>query len=359
LLPVRQPGDPATLSSDIVAGDLILTMPLFAGRRLANETREADYLSRAAADRFVRTRQELVYEVSSLFYRILAQRHVIASLEFSRTAIDEHIRRVQALIEARKAAPVDLLRTEVRRADLDQRLMQERSALVLQHRYLAGMLGVKDGGDTLSLRGDLETGTAEAVDIGADLEALRAAGLDNRGDVLAARRAVKAQAHRVAAERGARWPAVSLFGTYGVRWAAGETIGAGNEIDDLGRIGFSLDLSIFEGGRIGARIREENAELEALRARLRAVELRAGLEVESALLDVRTSSERIEALRTALEQASESLRIERRRYELGAGTVVDVLDAQSALLETETNYYRALAERGAAVARLRLAIGEE
>jgi len=43
-------------------------------------------------------------------------------------------------------------------------------------------------------------------------------------------------------------------------------------------------------------------------------------------------------------QAEESPRIEREKYDLGKGSITDVLDAQSALLDSQTNYYRALAD---------------
>jgi outer membrane protein TolC len=44
---------------------------------------------------------------------------------------------------------------------------------------------------------------------------------------------------------------------------------------------------------------------------------------------------------------------------LGKGAIVDVLDAQDALLESQTSFYRALADYNIAVAQLHLAVGEE
>jgi RNA polymerase sigma-70 factor (ECF subfamily) len=62
---------------------------------------------------------------------------VIESLEFSRKALQEHLTRVQDLIAAQKAAKVDQLRTEVRIADLKQRLAQEHNVVAVQQRVLA------------------------------------------------------------------------------------------------------------------------------------------------------------------------------------------------------------------------------
>jgi outer membrane protein TolC len=118
-----------------------------------------------------------------------------------------------------------------------------------------------------------------------------------------------------------------------------------------------VDIPIFEGGRIEARVRQESARLLAARERLRRLELQVQLDVETAVLNIGSSAQRVEATEKAIEQAKESLRIERQKYELGKGSITDVLDAQSALLDSQTNYYRALADYNTALAQYRLATG--
>jgi outer membrane protein TolC len=119
----------------------------------------------------------------------------------------------------------------------------------------------------------------------------------------------------------------------------------------------TLTLPLFEGGRISAKVREEVSALGAAQERLRKLNLQIRQEVETAVLDVSSSTERVKALEKAIEQARESLRVETLKYNLGAGAISDVLDAQAAQLVTETSYYRALADFRIAVARLKLAMG--
>lgn len=106
-----------------------------------------------------------------------------------------------------------------------------------------------------------------------------------------------------------------------------------------------------------AKVEEERATLAAAQERLRKLELQIRTDVETAVLEVRSSSERVKSLSKAIEQARESLRIERQKYDLGMGSMTDVLDAQSALLQAETNYYRAMADFRTALARLDFATG--
>ena len=120
-----------------------------------------------------------------------------------------------------------------------------------------------------------------------------------------------------------------------------------------------MTLPLFEGGRITAKVREEIAVLAAAQERLRKLNLQIRQEVETAVLDINASLARVKALAKALEQARESLRVESLKYDLGSGTIIDVLDAQAAQLATETNYFRALADFRTAMAKLTLVVGGE
>jgi outer membrane protein TolC len=270
----------------------------------------------------------------------------------------EHLGRLDQLIAARKAARVDRLRTEVRLADLAEALVRERNLLAVRHRVLASLIGAEGGGESLQITGELSIPGDPPLP---DLEAALAAALERRSDRRAARAALEAQAKTVEAARGAHWPTVFLQGAYGGRWAPdpAERPGGASRAEDVGRVGLVAELPIFEGGGIEARVRQEQARLRASRERLRALELRVGLEVETAVLNVASSTERVRATEKSIEQARESLRIEREKYDLGKGSITDVLDAQAALLGAETNRYRALADHETAQAQLRLATGEE
>ncbi len=358
LEPVTTPGEPGVVTRDLFSGDLVLSMPLFAGGRIISRIKAADLLKLASEHQLARTREELVYNVSSVFFGILAQGHVIESLAFSVETLEHHAQRVEALIAEAKAARVDLLRTEVRLAELRQQWLQEKGVLDIHHRLLANLMGMEDRRDALALEGGLSVDDEpETMDVVIALG--RAWG--QRDDYLAARAALEAQARNVDAARGGRWPTVAFQGSYGGRWAVNPTTrpeGASTSTD-TGQIGVFMDIPVFDGGRIDARIREEQAKLNAAVDRLRNLQLQIQLDVETALIQVKSSRDRVEVTEKAIALARESLRIEREKYDLGAGTIVDVLDAQAALLESQMSYYRALADYNVAQAQLKLAIGEQ
>ena len=342
-----KPGDPGAWSSNIFSGNVILSLPLFTGGRIINQIRAADLMENAAIHRLSRTKNELIFNVSSTFYAILSQRQVIESLGFSRKTLEEHRKRVQDLIQAQKAAKVDLLRTEVRLADIEQKLLSARNILAIQQRVLANLMGLPqdENAEALHIKGTL------AQPDGADKPAVDTKeALARREDYQAARRKVEGQAVRVDIARAARWPTVMLDAGYGDRWAAGDVNrqNGASESEDFASVGITVGFALFEGGRIEAGVRRERAQLAAAQEDLRNLELRIRLEIQTAVLNVTA----------AHQKAREALRIEREKYEVGKGSITNVLDAQSALLQAETNHTRALTEYNTSVAQLRLATGE-
>jgi len=357
LTPVVSPGEAGVGTRDMFSGDLVLSMPLFTGGSIISRIKAAELLALASEHQLARTREELVYNVSSVFFNILAQGHVIDSLAFSVETLERHAQRIRNLIAEAKAARVDLMRTEVRLAELRQQWLKEKGVLDIQYRVLANLMGVDNQEEKLQLEGRLSADREAEI---ADIETLLARAWGNRDDYLAARAALESQARNVDAARGGRWPAVSFQGSYGGRWAVNPTTRPedASTSAEVGQVGVVMDIPVFDGGRIDAHIREERSKLNAVMDRLRKLQLQIRLEIETAVINVNTSHQRIKATEKAIEQATESLRIEQEKYDLGKGAIVDVLDAQSALLESQTSYYRAMADYNVAQAQLKLATGE-
>ena len=349
LIKPRRPGTREVLefTDQLLSGDIVLSMPLYTGGRLRNQVKAAELLAQSAKEQLSYSRTELVFNVSSVFHSMLGQQEVINSLVFSQKALQEHHKRTQQLLEAQKAARVDLLRTEVRLADIEQQLLRQENVLNIQRFLLASLLGSDRQDASLQIDGELTLTDAPA----SSGEALARA-LANRQDYQSLRSSVGAQQKRLDVARAGRLPEVSVRASYGNRWATDS-----DNHNEVGEVGIFGVIPLFEGGRIAARMRRERSRLRAHKEALRKLQLRIQLEVQTATSNIESTRARIGVTQKAVERAKESLRIEREKYDLGKGAIVDVLDAQSALLDSQTNYYRALADYNTALAQFRLAVG--
>ena len=355
LMPTRYNGEPGVFDRNILRGDLVAKMALYTGGRIAGEAETAGKLSEAEKEKFVRTRDELIYGVTGIYFSILGQQKILTSLGFSQKALEENKKRVAQLYEVQKAAKVDLLRTEVRLSDLNQAILKEENTLAVQKRILFNLMGYETVPE--GVRFDDVAGFPSEILF--DVRQLTESALKNRPDYQAAKTRLEAQALRVATAKSGSLPSVSLVGSYGLRDAPTPADKGKNTraLEDAGSVGIVFSVPLFEGGRVAAKVAEESAILAAARDRLKKLELQIRQETETATLDVLSSSARFRATEKSIEQAKESLRIESLKYELGRGSIMDVLDSQAALLQAETSNCRSCIDYHISMARLKLAVG--
>jgi len=380
-------GEPGMFSSGILAVDILVRMPVFTGGRIRSDISAAELTVMATENRLARTWEELIFNVSSSFYTILGQRKLIESLEFSRQVLTKQRKRVQDMMSVGKSARVDVLRTEVRIADLDQRLVREKSLLEIQRRLLTTLMGVGLDGGPVYPQGGLGLGGPAP-----DLDGSLAMAFSERGDYRAARASLDAQAMKIRAARGALWPKVTLDGAIGMRTATGiddNGVAYTNRLNysaqkaanpppaqypfsllrepwpypdstlPVGSMGVVAEYPIFDGGRIRSQISEQETKFASQQQQLRKLALQIRLDVETAIINVNSARERVFATKKAIEQSEESFRIEQEKYDLGKGSITDVLDAQSAMLVAQSTYYVSLADYNIAVAQLGMATGEK
>lgn len=351
LITPRRPGgqDALDFADELVSGDVVLSMPLYTGGKLKNEIEATELITQSTKYMLFRTRRELVFNVSNVFYSILSQQAVVESLVFSQKALDEHHKRVAELLNAQKAAKVDLLRTEVRLADIEQQLLRARNILNIQRSLLANLLGLDQQDKYLEIEGELTH-----VVFSTSIDPKIAAAVKCRQDYRSLESRATAQQKKLDIAKAGRLPNISLQASYGQRWDANSS-----QDNEVGQVGISIVIPLFEGGRIDAKVRRERSRLRSQKEALRKMQLQIQLELETAVSNIESTGARINVTQKAVEQAKESLRIEREKYDHGKGAIVDVLDAQSAMLDSQKNYYRALAEHNTALAQFRLAIGEQ
>jgi len=356
LSPATQNGEPGAFGPQILGAELAASLPLYTGGRVSAETEAADWSRKAATDQLTRARESLAYQVTAVFYGLLAQDEVLRSLETAVRAMDEQQRAIQALVDAEKAARVDLLRVNVRRAELYERQVRERYNRTVQQRAWAALLGLEDA-IAPEARGTLPTNEPPACPESA---ACMKRALAQRADYRSAQAAVSAAAAAVRAAGASYLPTLSAQASYGLRWMPDPTDPADPSDDraDIGRAGLVLEIPLFDGRLTAAKVAEQKARFDAARERLRKLELQIRFEVETALSDVAAAKERVRTSEQAVGQAEETFRIMKEKYDLGKGTMTDVLDAQTALVTAQTSYARALADLAVADARRKLAIGE-
>jgi outer membrane protein TolC len=252
--------------------------------------------------------------------------------------IAQHRQQAEASIE------LDVIRAQTQLASVYAQIIaarntRDRVQLELLHAInlpLSTTLHLHDSLESLPV-GDLPTDTATAV---------RRA-LANRPDLRAADQRIAATRQSVAAIRAERLPRLRLVGDDGVN--------SNGHRDPLHTYTYALELSIpiFDGALREARLQEQAASVRE--AEVQDADLRSQVEVDvrTALLDLNSAQQQVEAARATVHLANEQIAQARDRLQQGTAGNADVITALLARTNAQTALLDALTS--AQVARVSLA----
>jgi outer membrane protein TolC len=192
--------------------------------------------------------------------------------------------------------------------------------------------------------------------------------LTARPRLAAAQQAEQAAKSSLFGAKAQRLPAIS--GSIGLSYAnntrtVGDIVGIPNPPNEIqtssdgtnwsGQVRASMP--IFSGLAIEGDVRQAKANLLEAENNRRQREIDVTVQVQEAWLTLRVAIQRIEVAREGLISAEEDYKFSKGRYDLGAGTYLDLLTAEVQLAQARTTLVQALADARVAEAGLEFSIG--
>jgi outer membrane protein TolC len=336
-----------------VTGNLILRQALYSGGRIRASRAAARHFSRSAAAAEVSIRQQIQALAEGSFFAVVlaAEFDEVSALALGRARANET--QVAAMHRAGRALEYDLVRARVQIHSLASDSIEVRNRLAMARSEFRRLIGVEPNRE-LDLTGGFDRPTAIPLN---DLEALVGLALQRRPEIQQMNELIRARRLDVDVEKAGIRPELFMVANGQMQLQSDELDFAGEEWRKSWNTGVSLDIPVFDGmlarSKIkGARLEYRKAELEKER-----VVKNIGLEVRQAWLDFRASESRRASQVGVLELAQRGLSLAQSRYVAGAGTQLEVLDAQLMLRQSETDLATAEHDRAVALVRLEQAAG--
>jgi outer membrane protein len=303
---------------------------LFDSFHTQRSVQSADLMRKSSASSAEAVDQKVVFDVVQAYQGVLyAERqveiaqHELETAEALLSSVDDHVKAGLAVESDRMSAQVSV-------AGRKQGLIAAQGDVDLAWAQLGLAMGAPEL-KTSELR-PIEPKTFPKNDLEQELQTA----MKSRHDLAALVEAQSAQAAAASAARLSFGPRVSAYGNWeddrqtlggqgGNNWVTGVQIG--------------LDILPFSKR---AQLAKERATKARVDAQLNAYQQQVRLQVDQAHIQRQTAELSMETARTAIDQATESLRILKNRYEAGLSTITDLLRAQDAEREAQMNYWHAV-----------------
>lgn len=339
---------PSTGGGDISWNvDVQVSQVLYAGGQIRSAINIAKFTDDSSYFNLRDVIDQTIDTVRQQFYTVLLNRELIKVQEESVKLLQDQLKDQQNRFEAGTVPRFNVLQAEVQLANQQPQLIAARNNYLISEYQLAKTLGIDPGPQgqtTYNAVGELRVyerplGLRNAIQMA----------IEHRPFLKVQRLSILIQKEQVKVALAGYKPTLSANGGYEVRNNA--TTSHLDQTIDGWFFGINGQWNIFDGLETYGKVKAARASLESSKVNYDDSVHQVELEVQQAYANVQTARETIRSQAKVVEQALEAVRLATERLAAGAGTQLDVLNAQVQLttarsteLQARANYNTALAE---------------
>jgi outer membrane protein len=313
------------------------------GRTRAGANRAGSLVS-ATAESGESTRQNVAFVAKIAYFDVLRGQKIVDVGHETLKQRESLLSQAQAFYEAGVRARIDVARAEANLYQARAEMTTALNDLQVARITLLSRMGI-DGPTDFRLAEALP-----AITVPGNLESWVAEAEADRPELREIRESERAAEFGLRAARANYFPVLTGAGGYG--YAAEDFPLAQNY-----NISVLLNFPLFTGFLTREEVKEAQASLDSTRFAATNLRRLVRLEVERAALSVREASERLEARRKQQDAAGENLRLARERYQVGAGDIIEMIDAQVQMTQAEVAVIEAAYDSYISKVTLQRAIG--
>ncbi|HEY2152118.1 MAG TPA: TolC family protein [Vicinamibacterales bacterium] len=317
----------------------------------------AEYRSAGAAEALARAKSEvaargLVVTVVQDYYTLVAAQRKSASARQTLDEAQQFLDITQRLEGGGEVAHSDVVKAQIQ-ATQRRREAQEAEYVALKARLALSVLLFPDFRDQFEVADDLADVAAPVP----PLEATRATALETSPDLRAAAAAVQQGSSDVSVARGGLLPSLSFDYFYGISANQFATYNSDGQRLLGSSAQVQLNVPLWSWGASQSKLRQAELRVQAAKADLTLAQRQLQADIIAFHREAEMARDQVASLQQSLDLSTESLQLTLLRYQAGEATVLEVVDAQTTLLDARNAYNDGLVRYRVALASLQTLTG--
>lgn len=359
---VQIPGAPFPIKiSDVILDNynfrLSLQQPVFTGFRLSSLRTAADLNTKAAETDYSKDINEASFKIQSAFWQYYKARQLLYLLNENLLQNQKHLEDTKNNLQNGLVTQNDVLKLEVQLSNTSLQQIEAQNNLDIAKAAFNHALGLPLNTQTeIDVQAiSNEESTAKLVSY--KIEDIIKEAKDTRGELKSLQFRSEASRKAVSAARSGWYPLLFLNANYYYNNPNARYQPPVAQFKDTWDVGISLSWEIWNWGYTSSQSRQ--AEETALQTETSLAQLTEAVELEvyASYLTYHRAAEKITVSKQTIDQAKENYRIINDKYNVQLVTSTDLIDAETSVLQAETNYNTALVDFEIAKIRLDKSIG--
>jgi len=308
--------------------------PIYMGGAIRSGIRIADKNTILTSNQLQMYQQSVLLQVRQSYYRVLYGQQLITVAEEAIQNAERNLEVLRKQSELGTASGFDVLRAEVRLANLKPQL------IAAQHQYEQAITALRtaiglEPGQPIVVTGALVQEKTVWAD--SSLQSLQEKAYDKRLELANIQIRENIQRQHLSLARSNLLPKVSATTTWQYQLQSEELLFNREEYYRSIAGGINVSVPIFSGWKNRSKIEQARIALRQVSDQERQLRQQIAAEVETAYLALVQAEEQLASQQETVGQARKSLELAEVRFREGTATQLDVLNAQLAVQQAQTN----------------------
>ncbi len=300
----------------------------------------------------ISSEQDLILSVKIFFYAYLAAVENVDVQEQAVARSEEQLKLIQSRFELGAAALTDVLKQKVQYGNDKLALLRATNSVVTSKADLSYTIGLDPNREaefstTYQVRA-FEGGMGDAIEFG----------MANQPGLLSAEKSLDATRSGVKSGVAGYLPTVSLFANYNIFEGTQAFPTVFDYSSNTVTYGFRVNFTIFDGFLRESSVTSAKVARNNAMAALSDTRNLVTRNIKTAYFDIDQQKQATVVANENVDAASEDLKITQEKYNLGAATILDLLDAQVSVKRAQVALIQADFDLNLAIARLENAMGK-
>lgn len=334
-------------------------MTLFDGFNRQGLVGQATSRSVSAEQTAVRTRQSIVFQTESTYLNILRNEQLVKVTDENLKRDNRQLERITESARVGASARADVYRQQSTVAADEFALIQAQATYDKSKADLVDLIGLDVAAEytfndpTISL--DISPAELDSTaSMYRNFRELEQRSLAARPDYKSAVESYNAAVSGVTSAKSSYWPSLSASAGYGLSSDELSTLRDNKNLN----WGLSIRWTLFDGFSTNAAVQSAVAGRRIAEIGLTQTERDINAQLKKALLDFEAARKQYEVSQKGVTSATEDRKIAEEKYNLGAGTLLDLLTANAALVQAQVNLVNSVYNYITAKKNLDYSIGE-
>lgn len=321
-----------TDSRNLVVGNILLTQPLYMGGKIRAYDRLTHYVQDVADQQLRVDEQNLILETDRAYWQMVSLSNKLKLARSYRDMLTHLDQDVTKMIDAGVATKANQLQVSVKLNEADMMVTKVEDGLTLSRMLLCQLCGLPPGENIETAdenRDDLAVGgTVVKVD--------EQTAYENRPELCQLQSAINIAQEKVNIVRSDYLPHLALMGGYTITNPAMYN-GFEKKFRGDWSVGVTLSVPVWNWGEGRYKIKAAKAEAQIATLRAEEVREKIGLQVNQEMFRVKETNKQLRLAEKNLEKANENLRVATLGYKEGVINTTDVLAAETAWLQAQSD----------------------